>query len=661
MVIFLQEDHELPLIEGTARIRGGARDVPDAKVGLIGLYSQAWRTSGTTKRNGDELDDFLEARAAKVESGGGIDSTYLSFSCLKPNFDEVFTAFNELLRSPQFRDDKLDLAKKQAKTSISRRNDDIDSIAARERAKLAYGADSPYARVPEYWTIDAVTRQDLADWYAKTVHPNNIILGISGDFDPARMEALLRKQFESWPRGPEVPRKDVHFTDPKPGIYFISKEDVNQSSVSMVTLGTERDNPDYYALTVMNELFGGGFSSRLFSTIRSQKGLAYSVGGGIGTDFDHPGIFRLGLGTKSASTVDAIQALSDEVQRLIKDPGSAEEVNRAKDNILNSFVFNFDSKDKVLDEEMLYEFYGYPLDFLDKFRGEIEKVTPADVARVVQKYVAPAKFATLVVGNAKEFGKPLSSLGPVKTIDISIPETPRGAAGQGPATAPLTSNVAGKQLIAKVVGYLGGAAKVDGIKAIEWTGTQLRHAPQGDLSLGVVQTVVFPDRMHLSMQTPMGPMVIVTTGASAFMQRGDQANDAPAEMHAEMLRELRRDLVAVAQHANDPAFAFAASGTAKVANKEAAVLNISDRGSNTSWLVDPSTGEVLQAKYQTSGQEGPVERAVDFSDYREVDGIKLPFKRTTSENGEVVVDTSFSAVKVNPQIDPKIFEKPAAK
>ncbi|MBZ5706648.1 MAG: insulinase family protein [Acidobacteriia bacterium] len=424
MVIFLQEDHELPLIDGVARIRGGSRREPANKVGLVDLYGEVWRTGGTKTQTGDELDDYLEIRAAKVETDGDSDSTNISWSCLKGDFDDVFKVFLELLQRPEFRDDKVELAQKEAFDAISRRNDDSSEITAREAVKLAYGAQNPYARVPEYATVTAVTRQDLVNWYQAYVHPNNIILGVVGDFDSAAMEAKLRAAFGAWPRGPTIPKDEIQFQTAKPGYYVVSKEDVNQSNIQMVTLGTRRDDPDYYAIRVFNEAFGGGFSSRLFRDLRTAKGLAYAVGGGIGTAFDHRGILRLAMGTKSQSTVEAIQGLYQEIDDLATHPITDAEIKLAKDSILNSFVFNFDSPEKVLRERMAYEFYGYPQDFLEKFRDGVEKVEKADVERVAAKYMHKDKLAVLVVGNTSQFDKPLASLGTVTTVDITIPPPP---------------------------------------------------------------------------------------------------------------------------------------------------------------------------------------------------------------------------------------------
>jgi zinc protease len=426
LVIFLQEDHELPLINGTIRIRGGSRDEPADQAGLIELYGGAWRTGGTTSKTGDQLDDFLESRAARVETSGRADSTLLAWTSLKDDFDQVFSVVLDILQHPEFRQEKIELAKKQMTAAISRRNDEPDDISERESAKLAVGADNPLARTPEYYTVSAVTRDDLLRWHQRTVTPNNIMVGVAGDFDSAAMEQKLRQAFGAMPAGAPFPPTKLEFRPATPGIYLVEKEDVNQTQITMVDLGILRSNPDYYAVEVLNELFGGGFASRLVSNIRTKQGLAYAVGGGVGTAFDHPGMTRIAMGTKSETTLKAITALNQEIDKLLKGGVNAQEVKKAKDDILNSFIFEFDSKEKVLAERMRYEFYGYPPDFLEQFRAGIEKVTLADVDRVARLYLRPEKLAVLVVGSSKDFDGELSKLGKVTPVDITIPEKKPG-------------------------------------------------------------------------------------------------------------------------------------------------------------------------------------------------------------------------------------------
>jgi zinc protease len=662
MVIFLQEDHELPTIDGIARIRGGSRSEPAAKIGLVSLYGEVWRTSGTKNQTGDQLDDYLEIRAAKVETGGNADSTVVSLSCLKDDFDDTFKVFAELLRAPEFRDDKLDLAKRQMFDGISRRNDESSEIAGREALKLAYGATNPYSRVPEYVTVSAVTRQDLVDWHHAYVHPNNMILGFVGDFDSAKMEAALRKAFGDWANGTAAKVPEMRFETAKPGYYQIKKEDVNQSSIHMVGLGTTRNNPDYYAIEVFNEAMGGGFSARLIQSLRTAQGLAYSVGGGIGTRFDHPGVLQFVMSTKSGSTVEAINGLYAEMDKLKTNPISEAEIARAKDSILNAFVFNFDAPDKVLRERMAYEYYGYPADFLERYRVGIDKVTTADVARVAAKYVHKDQLAVLVVGNTAEFDKPLSSLGKVTDVDITIPPPPGEKQEKSAAAAPPEakgSNAEGKALAGKVAQALGGEAKLKSVKALKtaFALTQLGGTMPG--AMQIESTTVYPDHSRVEIQAPQGTFSMITTPDTAFGLAGGEARDLPAARKNENLEQIHRDLIYIAQHVDDPAFSFASAGTDKTGGAETAIVDVSGPGVTMRWFVDPQSGKIVRETYKAVGQSGPFDGETAFSDWKTVDGLNLPFHRANKQNGQDSSSVQFSRFQINPAVDLKIFEKPA--
>ena len=661
MVIFLQEDHELPLIDGTARIRGGQSSEPANKSGLMDIYGEVWRTGGTKSQTGDQLDDFLEVRAAKVETGGGPDSTTISFSCLKGDLDDVFKAFVDVLRNPEFRDDKLDIAKKGEQDNISRRNDDVSQISHREATRLAYGADNPYARVPEYATVDSISRQDLIDWHGKYVHPNNIILGISGDFDSAAMESRLRSAFESWPKGesfPPFPKATLQYHPAPPGYYLIPKEDVNQSNIRMVALGTTRDNPDYYAISVFNEAFGGGFSSRLFNDIRTKLGLAYGVGGGVGTNFGHPGILQIAMGTKSQSTIDAIQHVDADIENLGKEPFTDEDIARAKDDILNAFVFRLDSPDKILAERMVYEYYGYPPDWLDKYQAEIKKVTAADVNRIAAKYMHKDKLAVLVVGNTKEFDKPLSSLGQVKQIDITIPPPP--GMKQEESEKPTASNAEGKELASKVIAAMGGEAKFAGIKSVKTEFTNTRKTPQGDMPMQMQVTIVYPDHLHAELQTPQGKLTIVATPDTGFVSMGGMGTQPmPAAQKAETLEQLKRDPIFIAAHWKDPNVFFNAAGTEKVGDIESRIVDVNAAGSPLRWFVNPADGHILKETYQTLGPSGPAQGETIMDDWKSMSGLTLPALRKNKQNGEETSVVEYKNIEINPPVDPKLFEKPA--
>ena len=183
MTIFLLEDHELPLVDVLARIRTGAVYEPADRTGLAGIAGAVQRTGGTRSMPGDEIDDFLEARAASVETGISSAVGFASMSSLTDDFDEVLAVFHDVLRYPAFSQDKIDIAINQARSGIARRNDDVGSITSREFGRLIYGAESPLSRLTEYATLAAIERQDLVRFHAEYYHPNNVLLGVVGDFD----------------------------------------------------------------------------------------------------------------------------------------------------------------------------------------------------------------------------------------------------------------------------------------------------------------------------------------------------------------------------------------------------------------------------------------------------------------------------------------------
>ena len=656
MVIFLQEDHELPLINGTAYIYGGSKSEPGEKIGLVSIYGNAWRTGGTKTKTGDQLDDELEARAARIEGSGGVDTTSLRFSCLKGDLDFVLDDFNDVLRNPEFRDEKIEIARNSMRTLIARRNDDLGQIAQRESTRIGYGAQSPYARVPEYATVAAVTRQDLLDWHSRYVQPNNIILGIVGDFDSAAMEAKLHKMFDGWAKGPGYKPPQIAVTPPKPGVYFVEKSDVNQAEIRMVSSGIRRDDPDFYAVSVMNQIFGGGFASRLFKNLRTKAGLAYSVGGGVSAPFDHLGLTRLVMGTKSGTTAQAIEGLYREIEDMRNVPVTASELQFGKDAILNSFIFEFDSKEKVMLERMTYEIYGYPADFLDRYQKGVEKVTAEDVDRVARKYLIKDNFAVLVVGKAADFDKPLSAFGQVTNVDITIPQP--GVSGA--KAEPSASNAEGKALLNKVIEAAGGADKLNAVKSMR---IKMSVMPKSlGIALNVEETTVIPDTMYQRMSTPGGDVLIVISPQDSFMAAGAMGvRPMPSSQREDQLNGIHRNVWYVAQHASDPQFTFTARGTEKVGDIQAGVLEIHGAGQDWRWCVDPQTGHIVRSESRVNAPSGPTAGTVDFSDWKTVDGITLPFHQELTVNGQVTATMTVTSYEVNPTIDPKLFQRPPEK
>lgn len=419
MKLFLVEDHEYPTIDIRAMIHTGSVFETPSKIGLASITGSVLRTGGTVSMTGDEIDKQLETLAATIETGIGQTSGFITVSVLKEDINRALDILTDILINPAFREDKINLAKIQQKSAISRRNDDIGDITRREFRKLIYGKDSPYARHAEYLTIDAVTEADIEQFYKKYFYPNNTIMAVWGDFNRKDMKEKIKKSLGTWKKAevkvPMLPEVDYEY---KYTVNFINKPDVNQSNIMLGHIGGLINNPDYPALSVMNSILS---FERMFKKIRTDEGLAYSVWGSYGAGYQSPGIFSCGAQTKSESTVYAIELMFQELKKIKEKEVSDEELAKAKDQFLNSYVFNFDSRARIVNRLMTYAFFDYPLDFMEKIKKGVEKVTKKDVLRVARKYLRPDKVQILVVGNKDKFDKPLSTLGKVNVIDISIP------------------------------------------------------------------------------------------------------------------------------------------------------------------------------------------------------------------------------------------------
>lgn len=425
LVLLLMEDHELPIVEATAFIRTGTQLDPADKVGLGRLAGSVLRSGGSTKLGGDALDEALEDRAALIEVGVGNSVASAFLSSLAKDFPDVLGLFADLLRHPTFDEEKLKVAKPRALSYLARQNDDPNGIAFRELRKLVYGPDSPYSRTETFQSILAIEREDLVAWHGRYFHPNRMLLGITGDFKKEEVVKLVRQTFGDWPRGPELPAVDIPYRKtPSPGVFFAEKNDVTQVAVLMGHLGLRRDHPDYFALEVANEVLSGSFAARLMSNIRSRKGLAYSVFGGVQSDWDHPGLAFLSMGTKTATAGAGIDALLGEARGMTERPPTDAEIALAKEAILNAFVFRVDSKGEILSQRLQAEYYGYPADLVHRYRAGIEAVTAEEVRAAAARHLRPAEMSILVVGPGQGMDRPLSDFGKVTHLDLAIPDAP---------------------------------------------------------------------------------------------------------------------------------------------------------------------------------------------------------------------------------------------
>jgi zinc protease len=424
MTVYLMEDRQLPLVQGTALLRTGSRFEPADKVGLARMTGTVLRSGGTSKYSPQALNQLLEQRAAAIESGIDMTSGQVNFNTLSEDLETVFDLFAQVIQDPAFDPDQIELTKTQMTGAIARRNDRPGDIASRELRKVIYGQASPYARTEEYSTLANISRQDIIDFYRTYVRPEGVILGIVGDFDKAEMKKLVEQKFDQWQV--KTPKPNLNLPSPpkigSSSVYIVDQPQLTQSNILMGHLGGLLDSPDYPALSVVNGVMNG-FGGRLFNDLRSRQGLAYTVYGVWSPSYDYPGLFVAGGQTRTETTVPFVKSLLAEVEKLRSAPISEEELTYAKDSILNAFVFKFENPAQTLSRLISYDYYGYPSDFIFQYQDGVKKTTIADIQRVANEYLYPNRMMTLIVGNEKQIQPTLGSLGQeIQTVDIAIPQ-----------------------------------------------------------------------------------------------------------------------------------------------------------------------------------------------------------------------------------------------
>lgn len=422
MVVYLLEDHELPLISLSATIRTGGWLEPADKIGLAGLTGSVMRTGGGGELTAEQVDEELEQLAGDVGISIGRQAGSASLDILSKDLRRGLQIFAGLLRQPAFEPARVELAKLQAIEGIRRRQDNPGLIVGREFVKQLYGPEHPTARESTIESIARITRDDLAAFHRRTVHPNGIILGVTGDFDKAVMLSLLRATFGDWKKG-DVPELKIADAPEAPAgrstVRFVNKE-TSQTHLRVGHLTLKEDDPDYVALAIANDILGGSsFRSRLFNDVRTKRGLAYSVGSRLNTGMHDQGVWLMRAETKLPSTQEVISRFVANLERMRTELVTDEELAEAKEAYVNSFVFSFTSPSAIVNRFIELEYDGLPKDFLQQLRARVVALTKEDILAAAKKHLHPDRLTIVAVGPGEALPKLLSGFGDVKEITLA--------------------------------------------------------------------------------------------------------------------------------------------------------------------------------------------------------------------------------------------------
>jgi predicted Zn-dependent peptidase len=418
MPVYLLRDTELPIVKITAMVRTGSVYEPAAKAGLASLIGSVMRSGGAGGLSPEKMDDVLEFMASAVESGIGPDMGTVSLTSLTKNFNRTLRIFSDVLLHPDFSRERVELARRHLIEELRRQNDDPKGIAGREINRAIY-AGHPLGVVPTFASANAITRQDMVDFHRRFFRPDAMILAVSGDFDRTALLGELNAVFgkpatTAPPALPDIPQPTEDY---RPEVIY-GKKEVNQTVIRMGHLGITKEDPDIYALRIMDYILGGSFTSRLTMEIRTNQGLAYNVDSRFDVGRRFTGAFIAETETKAESTGKAVTLMKEIIAGMTGKPVSDQELKAAKEYIINSFMFGFTSPASIVTQRARLEFYGFPPGYLENYRDNIARVTKEDVLAAARRHLKPGAFKLVVVGDVAKFDMPLSAFGPVRELDL---------------------------------------------------------------------------------------------------------------------------------------------------------------------------------------------------------------------------------------------------
>lgn len=421
MVVYLLEDHELPLVSLSATMRTGGWLEPQDKIGLAGLTGSVMRTGGGGGLTAAQIDEELEQYAIDINMSMGRQSGSASLDVLSKDLARGMRIFAGLLRQPAFEPARVELAKLQAIEGIRRRQDNPGSIVSREFMKQLYGSEHPSARESTIESVQRITRDDMVAFHQRTVHPNGIILGVTGDFKTDEMLALLRATFGDWKKGevPELKIADAPESAGRSIVRFVSK-DTSQTHLRVGHLSIKEQDPDYVSFAIANDILGGSsFRSRLFNDVRTKRGLAYSVGSRLNTGVHDQGVWLMRAETKLPSTQEVINRFVANMERMRTELVTDAELAEAKEAYVNSFVFSFASPSAIVGRFVELEYDGLPKDFLQQLRARVIALSKEDILAAAKKHFHLDRLTIVAVGPGETLPKLLSGFGEVKEIKLA--------------------------------------------------------------------------------------------------------------------------------------------------------------------------------------------------------------------------------------------------
>jgi zinc protease len=665
--IFVVADHRQPSVAvSLVMMSAGTIHDPSGMPGIAQMTA-AMLTQGTATRSAQQFAQAIDSVGGSISASADDDATSADLSVVASDADFGMQLLSDAVLHPAFSDQELGRQRQQALSGLQVEYSDAGYLASAVFDRAAYGA-SPYG-LPGEGTPDSVKkiqRDDLVKFHDSSYAPNATLIAFAGDITAERAFALAEKYFGSWGKK-DLWAEEAAAPAPLSGLHFIvvDKPDAVQTQIRVGKLGIRRDSPDYLPLLVTNRIFGGGFNSRLNTEVRVKKGLTYGAFSSFGAN-RFAGSFNAGTSTRTEATVEAAKLIVDLIAKMSTGDVTPAELKFAQEYLSGVYPIQSETAAQVAGRILAVAKYGLPADYNDTYQQKILGVDEASVRDMASRYFNPQDLDIVLVGNAAKFLNGLKADYPnakwdeipLAQLDLLSPDLRKPAAA-APAASP-ESLAHGHEILLAAAQATGGAA-ISSLKGAEILEKGNIYTPQGPLAITVKWQVQYPDKVHSEIGTPMGQMVQVTDGKSAWIQ----SPRGTAEVPSSAVGEFERGILL-----------FGAWGLYQQAlsgNVQAQYIGQEDMdGKKTdavNWLAsfgtiklyfDSATHLLIAAKFQSTGTQGTEDSDEHWSDFRTVEGLQFPYQSVLNRSGQKFTDSTVQEVHLNPALDPALFTKPGA-
>jgi zinc protease len=649
----------------------GSVNDPQGKPGVASMTASLL-TQGAGKRTAEQIAESIDFVGGSLNAGASDDGTIVSASVVKKDFDLAMDLLSDVTLRAKFADDEIVRQKQQLLSNLRVNYDDADYLASAVFSRAVYGP-HPYG-LPSEGTpisIQAISRDDIAQFHDSYYAPGTALLAFSGDISPEAAFAAAEKYFGAWStKAPTPPAHAAASVAPGVHIIVVNKPDAVQTQIRIGKPGVRRNDPEFIPLYVSDRIFGGSYNSRLNTEVRIKKGLTYGANSVFDTLME-AGDLLASTFTRTETTVAAVQLVVDQIKGMASGNLKADELTFAQNYLVGVYPIQTETPDEVASRVLTVAHYGLPANYNETYQNRISGVTLQQANSEAAKYFQPSTLEIVLAGNAAQFRDNLKREFPDASyeeftpaeLDLLLPAMHR-LPETVPAATPETI-AQGKSEIAAAAQAAGGPA-ISKIQSVEYSAFGIQATPQGDLPVQLKLYLGYPNRYRLNTVVNLPGLTdndlnVGYDGKSGWTSAGKNSQDIPASEFGEFIRRiLLTGGIGLYQAVQAATIQVQALGPRDFQGTKTDAVALVSGSVHAVIYFDQTTHLAAGARYQQETPQGAVETIEMWSDYREVDGAKFPCHGITLRNGQKFSEYTVQEIKFNTNPDAALFVKPAA-